>query len=76
LSAVSAPYTLKEKSDMRDRKPQHSKAGRNKRTGQQSECAKVRDDVPCWQQDKQTGGRGPNGVQSQPRSVGKRYWRM
>lgn len=76
MPAVSAPLSFKEKSDMKDRKRQHGKAGRNKQAAQQPERAKARNDVPFWQQGKQTGGRGPNGVQSQPRSVGKRYWRM
>ena len=61
---------------MKDRKRQHGKASRNKRAGRKSERAKASNDMPFWLQDKQRAGRSQNSVQSHPRSVGKRYWRM
>lgn len=61
---------------MKDKKQQRGKTGRNKQAGQKQERAKTADDAPFWQQEKQKGGRGKNGTPSQPRSVGKRYWRM
>ena len=61
---------------MKEQKRKSGKAGRNKQAGGKSERAKASKDTPCWQQDKQSAGRSKNGVQSQPRSAGKRYWRM
>ena len=60
---------------MGNKRREHGKTKHRRQTGQKSEHAIAGEEVPFWQQDKQKGGRSPNGFRSQPRSVGKRYWR-
>ena len=57
-----------DKKSSRDNRVSKSAAGKRAAT-------KTTADTPVWQQ-KRSGKRGPEHYQSQPRSGGKRYWRM